>query len=87
MFAVMGRVEDAERKLSEALERLEEAAERVTGSSSAAKVEGELTALRQRCETLEARNSEISQRLESAIGRLRTVLESDGGQDAGDGAG
>ena len=87
MFAVMGQIEDAERKLGQALERLEEAALRVTGSNAAAKVEGELTALRQRCEMLEARNSEISQRLESAIGRLRTVLDTDGKQDAANGAG
>ena len=79
MFAPMGQLEDAEHRLGQALERLEQAAERVTGSRSAAQVEVELSALRQRCESLEARNSEISKRLDSAIGRLRSVLNADAG--------
>lgn len=79
MFGSMGQLEDAEFRLGQALERLEQAAERVTGSRSAAQVEGELSALRQRCESLEARNSEIAQRLDSAIDRLRSVLNVDAG--------
>lgn len=79
MFVPMGQLEDAELKLGEALERLEQASERVTGSRSAARVEGELSTLRQRCESLEAHNSEIAQRLDSAIGRLRSVLNADAG--------
>ncbi len=87
MFAAMGQVEDAERRLASALDRLEEAATRVTGSAAVAAVEGELAALRQKCATLEARNREISGRLDSAILRLQEILEADTRVKSGDGAG
>ncbi len=75
----MGQLEEAQERLESALARLEEASQRVGGNSTAAKVEGELTALRQRCNTLESSTKEVSVRLDSAIERLRTILgESNG---------
>ena len=47
----MGQLEEAQERLESALARLEDASQRVGGNSTAAQVEGELTALRQRCAT------------------------------------
>jgi hypothetical protein len=49
--------------------------ERVSGEAPmASDSEAELVALRDRCQTLESRNAEVSRRLDAAIDRLRTVL-------------
>lgn len=75
----MGQLEEAQERLESALGRLEEASQRVGGNSTAAQVEGELTALRQRCNELESNKKDVSARLDSAIERLRTILgESNG---------
>ena len=75
----MGQLEEAQERLESALGRLEEASQRVGGNSTAAQIEGELTALRQRCNALEGNTKDVSVRLDSAIAQLRTILgESNG---------
>ena len=75
----MGQLEEAQGRLESALARLESASQRIGGSSIAAQVEGELTALRQRCTDLETKNQLVKQRLDIAIERLSIILdESDG---------
>jgi chaperonin cofactor prefoldin len=75
----MGQLEEAQERLESALARLEDASQRVGGNSTAAQVEGELTALRQRCATLEGSTKDVSMRLDSAIEQLRSILgESNG---------
>ncbi len=75
----MGQLEEAQERLETALARLEEASQRVGGNSTAAQVEGELTALRQRCATLENSTGNVSARLDSAIDKLRTILGDENG--------
>jgi chromosome segregation ATPase len=87
MFPAMEQLEHAEQRLASALDRLEAAAARVTGSKAVAAVDGELAALRERCESLEARNREITQRLDTAIVRLQRVLDADEKAKASNGAG
>jgi len=75
----MGQLEEAQERLETALARLEEASQRVGGNSTAAQVEGELTALRQRCTTLEDSTRNVSARLDSAIDKLRAILGDENG--------
>lgn len=77
----MTRLDNAQERLDRALTQLEDMAVRVSGSKTAAQVEGELTALRSRCDGLGARNREVSARLAVAISRIESILED------GDGAG
>ncbi|MBK18707.1 MAG: hypothetical protein CMM52_07705 [Rhodospirillaceae bacterium] len=75
----MGQLEQAQERLEKALARLEDASQRVGGNSTAAQVEGELTALRQKCATLENNTQAVSERLDTAIERLQAILgESNG---------
>jgi hypothetical protein len=77
----MTRLDEAQDRLDRALTQLEDKAVQVSGSKTAARVEGELTTLRARCDGLGARNREVSDRLAVAISRIETILED------GDGAG
>jgi Domain of unknown function (DUF4164) len=67
----MNSLNEAHHRLAKAVERLERAAGEVPVASD---FEAELVALRDRCSTLEGRNTEVSRRLDSAIERLRAVL-------------
>ena len=62
---------EAHERLAKAVERLELAAGEAPRASDS---EAELTALRDRCETLEGRNTVVSLRLDAAIERLRAAL-------------
>lgn len=75
----MGQLEEAQERLETALARLEQASQRVGGNSTAAQVESELTALRQRCATLEDNTRNVSVRLDSAIEKLRAILGEENG--------
>ena len=80
----MGRLENAEGRLDRALARLEEAAVRpqnVTTPSDTGRVEieRELAATRARCESLESRSQEVSERLDATIARLYTILDGEHG--------
>ena len=71
----MGRIEKAEVRLDRALARLEAAA---SGSASP-QIEQELATVKGRCETLEGRSREVSDRLDAAIGRLHAILKNGNG--------
>ncbi len=72
----MSRLQDAQQRLEKALARLEDTAAAPGGDGAAAQeLERELAAARQRCEMLDERTSEVSQRLDNAIVRIRTLLE------------
>jgi len=77
----MRQLEEAQERLESALARLESVSQRIGGSSTAAQVEGELTALRQRCADLENNTQAVTKRLDSAIERLNSILG--GGNGAG----
>jgi hypothetical protein len=67
----MSSLTEAHDRLAKAVARLEQAAgDAPVGSDAVA----ELSALRDRCSTLEGRNVEVTRRLDAAIERLRTVL-------------
>ena len=75
----MRQLEEAQERLESALAHLESASQRIGGSFTAAQVEGELTALRQRCTDLETNTQVVTKRLDLAIERLSNILdESDG---------
>ncbi len=75
----MGELEQAKVRLDKAVARLETASERFGNSVSAAHVAGELKVLRSRCAELENRSQLATNRLNSVIKRLRTILgEGDG---------
>lgn len=67
----MSSLNEAHHRLAKAVERLERAA---GGGPVGSDFEAELVALRDRCRTLEGRNTEVSRRLDTAIERLRAVL-------------
>ncbi len=68
----MSNLSEAHDRLAKAVARLERAAGEALPATDDA--EAEITSLRSRCETLEARNSEVAERLDAAIARLRTAL-------------
>lgn len=70
----MRQLEEAQERLESALARLESVSQRIGGNSTAAQVEGELTALRQRCADLENNTQAVTKRLDSAIERLSSIL-------------
>jgi hypothetical protein len=66
----------AQDRLEKALVRLETAVARPRGNGAADDaLKGELDAARRHCAALEGRTGEVSQRLDDAIARIRTVLE------------
>ena len=67
----MSSLNEAHDRLAKAVERLEYAAGNAPMASDA---EAELTALRDRCSTLEGRSEIVSLRLDAAIERLRAML-------------
>ncbi len=71
----MTRLQDAQVRLDKALSRLEIAATAANGGGDADGMKQELAASRAHNEQLEARNGEVSVRLDSAIGRIRSLLE------------
>ncbi len=72
----MTDLQAAQDRLEKALIRLETAAARPRGNGAAGDaLKGELDAARRHCEALEGRTGEVSQRLDDAIARIRTVLE------------
>ncbi len=71
----MTRLQDAQTRLDKALSRLEIAATATHGGDDADGLKDELAASRARNEQLEAHTGEISARLDSAIGRIRSLLE------------
>ncbi len=73
----MGQLEDAQRRLEVALDRLESVAEQAIEAGDTSRFEAELAAVRERSQALEWQSQEVSRRLDGAIGRLRTIL-SDG---------
>jgi len=73
----MGQLEDAQRRLEAALDRLETAAEKAVAAGDTSKLEAELAAVRERSQALEWQSREVSRRLDGAISRLRHIL-SDG---------
>lgn len=72
----MTRLQDARQRLENALTRLEKAgaAPRRAGADTEQLIH-ELATARQRCNMLDGRTREVSQRLDGAIGRIRTLLE------------
>jgi len=67
----MTSLTEAHDRIAKAIARLERVAgDAPVGSDAVA----ELTALRDRCQTLESRNQDVSRRLDAAIERLRAVL-------------
>lgn len=68
----MDRLEQAQARLEKALSRLEQAAGKPKSDSSP---QDEIDALRRRCASLEDRSHQVSERLDAAIGRLRSILE------------
>lgn len=72
----MARLQDAQKRLERALTRLEAAAAkpRKAGGADNA-LASELEAAKRRCAMLEAREREVSKRLDAAIGRLRAALD------------
>lgn len=74
----MGRMEEAEARLDRALARLEAATTR-QGSASSSELEQELACVKARCETLETRSREVSDRLDAAIARLHAILGNSNG--------
>ena len=77
----MAQLDDAQRRLEAALERLEQAAEQAGAPGDAGRIDSEMAAVRERCQALEWQSREVSRRLDGAISRLRTILSD------GDGAG
>ena len=73
---IMTRLQDAQKRLENALTRLEKAtaAPRGDGKDTEQLIH-ELATARQRCNMLDGRTREVSQRLDGAIGRIRTLLE------------
>ena len=67
----MSSLNEAHDRLAKAVERLEIAAGNAPMGSDA---EAELTALRDRCSTLEGRSELVSRKLDAAIERLRVLL-------------
>jgi len=66
----MDRLEQAQARLDKALARLEKAS-----SAPAPDAGREIETLRKRCDTLEARSSQVADRLDTAIGKIRGILE------------
>lgn len=75
----MGRIEQAEARLDRALARLEAAATREGAPSGSPQLEQELASTKARCEALEGRSREVSDRLDAAIGRLHAILKNGNG--------
>jgi hypothetical protein len=75
----MGRIEEAQGRLDRALARLEKATTQSAGSNGSSNAEVELAAMRLRCEKLEDRSREVSERLDAAIDRLHSILSEDNG--------
>ena len=73
----MSRLSEAEIRLEEALARLEqisgERMQSASGTDSARAAEFEIVSAR--CEALEDKARVVSERLDAAIGRVRTLLE------------
>ncbi len=71
----MTRLHDAQARLDKALSRLEVAATATHDGDEADGLKEELAASHARNEQFEARTGEMSARLDSAIGRIRSLLE------------
>ncbi len=74
----MAGLKDAQARLDKALARLEKAsaAPREGSDGGDDQLRRELASARQRCDALEGRTREVSERLDSAIGQIRNLLES-----------
>lgn len=70
----MSRLEEAQRRLEHALDRLEVATRKRDGGVATADFSRTLDEMNRRQAALDARQREIGKRLDAAIGRLRTVL-------------
>lgn len=74
----MTRIEEAQDKLTKALTRLEHAAREAAsaGPAQSPELEAELAAMRARYARLEGEARAVSDRLDAAIERVRTLLAS-----------
>ncbi len=68
----MTNLTEAHERLARAVARLERAAGEALPAADDA--EAEIASLRDRCNSLEAKNVEVAKRLDAAITRLRTAL-------------
>lgn len=75
----MGQLEDAQRRLEAALDRLETAAEQAVAAGDTSRLEAELASVRERSQALEWQSQEVSRRLDGAISRLRNILSEGNG--------
>jgi len=76
----MGQLEDAQQRLTAALDRLEAAAAAAAAAGGdAGRLESELASVRERCQALEWQSREVSRRLDGAIHHLRTILSEGNG--------
>ena len=72
----MSRLRDATLRLEQAVDRLETAAATVLDADGAEGLAAELAAARKDYEVLSRTTTEVSDKLDRAIGRLKLVLES-----------
>jgi uncharacterized membrane-anchored protein len=70
----MSRLEIAQDRLEKALAELEQAAD-----TRGAGLTRDLAVARDRCATLEDRNRDVSQKLDAAISRIRSILNNGAG--------
>ncbi len=71
----MAHLQDAQGRLDKALSRLEKAATAPRVGGDAETLKAELATARARRDALEGRTREVSDRLDSAIGRIKSLLE------------
>lgn len=71
----MAHLQDAQARLDKALTRLEKAATAPSDGGDIEALKTELATARARGDTLEGRGREVSDRLDSAIGRIKSLLE------------
>lgn len=74
----ISRQQAAYQRLARAVDRLEQASKRRPegGAEGDAELAAELRATRNRCESLESRARDVSDRLDTAIDRVRALMES-----------
>ncbi len=71
----MTHLQDAQERLDKALTRLETAATSPRGEGDVDALKTELATARAHSDALEGRTKEVSGRLDSAIGRIKSLLE------------
>lgn len=71
----MSRLEDAQKRLLEAVNRLDAAVEKAGDPAQSKILQAELSAVRDRCAMLENRSQTVSRQLDETIGRMHELLE------------